>query len=174
MKVEVLCVTMHQKDLKKFKEMNIQTDAVFANQAEGQNYEESIIDGHRVKMITTPYRGVGNNRNMAILHSSGDILMFADDDMVYLDGYDKGVVEAFQKLPDADMIVFRYDTDSSRKMAPIEKAKRVHLWNFMRYGTVSFVVKRDSLLRKNLSFTQIFGEDPNIVQERTTCFYGRH
>ncbi|MBF7097336.1 glycosyltransferase family A protein [Alkalibacter mobilis] len=157
MRVEVLCVTMHQKGLEKYNNMNIKTDAVFANQAERYDYMEQIIDGNSVKMVTTPYRGVGNNRNMGILHSSGDILMFADDDMVYADGYSEGVIKAFKEHPDCDMMVFSYITDSKRKVAAIEKVKRVRLWNFMRYGTVSFVIKRESLLKYNLIFTQLFG-----------------
>ncbi len=157
MKVEVLCVTMHQKGLDKYEEMNIQSDVVFANQADRHSYEEAMIDGNRVKMITTPYRGVGNNRNMAILHATGDILMFADDDVIYSDGYAKGVIEAFESVPDADMMVFHCTTNSDRGMPDIDAVKRVRIWNSMRYGTFCFVIKKESLLKNNLNFTQLFG-----------------
>jgi len=157
MKVEVLCATMHQKDLSKYYKMNIQTDVVFANQADGHEYVEQIIDRNNVKMITTPYRGVGKNRNMALLYSSADILMFSDDDMVYMDGYEAGVVEAFERLPDADMIIFHCLTNSDRGTPNINKISRVRLWNFMRYGTFSFVIRKEAVLKYNLNFTQLFG-----------------
>jgi len=157
MKIEVLCATMHQKDLSKYKDMNIQTDAVFANQANRQDYVEEEINGNLVKMVTTPYRGVGKNRNLAILHLSGDILMFADDDMVYKEGYVKGVSEAYKDIQDADMIIFKCVTDSTRATPEIRGIHRVRLWNFMRYGTVGFTIKRESLLKANLSFTHLFG-----------------
>lgn len=156
-KIEVLCVTMHQKDLSKYKEMNIQTDAVFANQDDRHEYVEEKIDNNSVKMITTPYRGVGKNRNTALLHSSADILMFSDDDVVYLDGYAAGVVKAFERLPEADMIIFNCFKHSNNSRPAIKKVSKVRLWNFMRYGTVRFVIKKEAVLKYNLNFSQLFG-----------------
>lgn len=83
--------------------------------------------------------------------------MFADDDMVYEDGYVKGVTEAFNSLPDADMIIFNCIPDVGKEAPRIEKIARVRLWNFMRYGTVGFVMKRESLLRSNIYFSELFG-----------------
>jgi glycosyltransferase involved in cell wall biosynthesis len=157
MKVEVLCATMYQKDFSKFKEMNIQTDVVYANQADCNSYLETKIDGKIIKMITTPYRGVGKNRNVGLLYCSGDILMFSDDDMVYSENYEKGVSEAFESLKDADMIIFQCTTDSVRSTPKINKIARVNYWNFMRYGTVGFVIKKESLLKNNLFFSHLFG-----------------
>ncbi|MBL4934993.1 glycosyltransferase [Clostridium sp. YIM B02515] len=156
-KVEILCAAMHQKDLSKYKEMNIQTDMVLANQDNRYEYVEEKINNNMVKMITTPYRGVGKNRNTALLHSSGDILMFSDDDIVYVDGYAEGVVKAFEELPDADMIVFNCIKHSNNSRGRIGKVSRVRLWNFMRYGTVSFVIKKEAVLKYNLNFSQLFG-----------------
>ena len=39
MKLEVLVTTMHQKDISKYISMNLQTDAVIANQADRENFE---------------------------------------------------------------------------------------------------------------------------------------
>lgn len=157
MKVEVLCVTMHQTDLSKYKKMNIQTDIVFTNQADRHEYFEEMIDGNSVKMITTPYQGVGKNRNLGLLYSFADILMFSDDDMVFIDGYEKGVVEAFARLPKADMIVFNCNTNSDRITPNINKIAKLRLWNFMRYGTISFAIKKEAVLKYNLNFSQLFG-----------------
>lgn len=157
MKVEVLCATMHQKDFSKYKEMNIQTDAVFSNQADSHSYAEEKIGSSIVKMITTPYRGVGMNRNLGLLYSSGDILMFSDDDMVYSDGYGKDVQEAFESLPHADMIIFNCTSDEERKVPVIERISRVWIGNSMRYGTYRFAIKKESLKKCNLCFSELFG-----------------
>ncbi|MBZ9689215.1 glycosyltransferase family 2 protein [Clostridium estertheticum] len=157
MKVEVLCATMHQTDLSKYKEMNIQTDAIFSNQADRHEYNEENINNYNVKMITTRSRGVGKNRNIGLLYSSADILMFSDDDMIYMDGYEEGVAEAFRRLPDADMIIFHCLTNSNRGTPNINKITKVRLWNFMRYGTFSFVIKKEAILKYNLNFSQLFG-----------------
>ena len=52
-KFEILCVTMHQNDFSKIKEMNIRSDVVFANQCDHTNYEELEFEGHIAKMIST-------------------------------------------------------------------------------------------------------------------------
>lgn len=57
-KLELLIATMNQQDLKKYNEMNIKTDAIFANQADKYDYIEECIDNNKVKMITTKERGV--------------------------------------------------------------------------------------------------------------------
>ena len=101
-KFEILCVTMHQTDFSKIGEMNIHSDVVFANQADRNDYAETTFDGHRARMVTTTQRGVGRNRNLALLYAEGDYLLFADDDMVYADDCPEQVVRAFEELPEAD------------------------------------------------------------------------
>jgi len=157
MKVEILCAVMHQKDLSKYREMNMKTNAVFSNQAEVNSYDEEIIGGNIVKMITTPYRGVGRNRNLGILYSSGDILIFSDDDLVYSDGFEKGVLAAFGSLPDADMIIFNCTSDEERKVPAIDRISRAWIGNSMRYGTYRFAIKKESLQKCSLRFSELFG-----------------
>ena len=62
---QILCVTMHQKDFSKIKEMNIHSDVVFANQCDETRYDTLEFEGHRAEMISTATRGVGINRNLA-------------------------------------------------------------------------------------------------------------
>ena len=108
-RVEVVCVTMGQKDLTIADKMHITGDAVFGNQAGGCRKETQSDDGRTLRMITTDTRGVGVNRNIALLHATGDILLFADDDICYADGYADGVRRAYAQHPDADMILFSLD-----------------------------------------------------------------
>ena len=108
-RVEVVCVTMGQKDLTIADKMHITGDAVFGNQADGYRKETQLNAGRTLRMITTDTRGVGVNRNIALLHAAGDILLFADDDICYADGYADGVRRAYAQHPDADMILFSLD-----------------------------------------------------------------
>ena len=94
-RVEVVCVTMGQKDLTIADKMHITGDAVFGNQADGYRKETQLNAGRTLRMITTDTRGVGVNRNIALLHAAGDILLFADDDICYADGYADGMGRAF-------------------------------------------------------------------------------
>ena len=98
---QILCVTMHQKDFSKIKEMNIHSDVVFANQCDETRYDTLEFEGHRAEMISTATRGVGINRNLAQSYSSGDICLIADDDLTYHDDVEQVVLGEFAAHPDA-------------------------------------------------------------------------
>ena len=85
--VEVLCATMHQKDFSKIDAMNIQSNVVYANQSDDTRYDEMTFGENQAKMITTATRGVGINRNLSLLYSSGDYLLISDDDLTYVVSY---------------------------------------------------------------------------------------
>ena len=52
-RVEVVCVTMGQKDLTIADKMHITGDAVFGNQADGYRKETQLNAGRTLRMITT-------------------------------------------------------------------------------------------------------------------------
>jgi glycosyltransferase involved in cell wall biosynthesis len=155
---EVLCTTMFQKDLSKFGEMNIQANVIFANQDDRYEYVEEIVDGNLVKMVTTPHRGVGRNRNMSLLFSTADILLFSDDDMVYAKGYEACIIEAFDRHPDADIIIFNieYAQEGSGNRTNL-KSKRACLLNVLNYAMPRIAVRKTSLEKSNIWITSLFG-----------------
>ncbi len=157
-KLEVLCATMNQTDFKKVEQMNIQSDVVFANQTNDTRYDEIAIGENLAKMISTQTKGVGINRNLALLYSSGDYLLFADDDMKYVDGYADIVEEAFNKNAKADCVIFNIDTvgsDIARRRNA--KVKRVRWYNALNYGAARIAVKKTSVSRDNVMFNRNFG-----------------
>ena len=110
-KFQILCVTMHQKDFSKINEMNIHSDVIFANQADSTGKDVLEFDGHTATMITTETRGVGVNRNIALMYADADICLFADDDVTYVDDMERMVVSEFEAHPDADVMIFHVETD---------------------------------------------------------------
>lgn len=154
---EILCVTMHQKDFSKIQEMNIHSDVVFANQADGTSMEEMEFEGHRARMITTDTRGVGMNRNFALLYAQGDICLFADDDVTYHDDMEERVLAEFDAHPDADVIIFHLDTDSERKQVKYSKTKKCGRFSRMPWGVVRVAFRLDSVRKANVWFTTLFG-----------------
>lgn len=157
-KVEVLSTTMFQKNLSKYKEMNIQTDVIFANQDDRYEYVEENRNGNIVKMITTPFRGVGKNRNMALLHSSSDIILFSDDDMVFAEGYEIGIKDVFKQLPDADIIIFNIGVIGKDNGIRINsRPKKVYLFNVLNYGMPRIAVRKTALEKSNIWITTLFG-----------------
>lgn len=155
---EILCVTMHQKDFSRIRDMNIHSDVVFANQADRTELAELSFGGHRARMITTDTRGVGKNRNTALLYAQGDICLFADDDVVYADDMEARVLAEFAAHPDADIIIFHLESsDSSRPQIRYSKTKKVMPWNRMPWGCVRVAFRLASVRRANLWFNTLFG-----------------
>jgi len=154
---EILCVTMHQKDFSKIEQMNIHSDVVFANQADETAFAESEFEGHRARMITTDTRGVGINRNLALMYAQGEICLFADDDITYNDDVEKRVLAEFEAHPDADIIIFHLDTDSERKQVKYPKTKKYKRCGRIPWGAHRIAFRLDRVRKANLWFTTLFG-----------------
>lgn len=154
---EILCVTMHQNDFSKIEQMNIHSDVVFANQADRTAMDEIDFEGHHARMITTDTRGVGINRNTALLYAKGDICLFADDDVTYNDDMEEKVLAEFNAHPDADIIIFHFDTDSDRKQVKYSETKKCGRFCRMPWGAVRIAFRLNSVRKANVWFTTLFG-----------------
>ena len=158
-KLQVLVATMRQQDLTLPERMNLRADAIIANQHDKSEIVEAQTEYGNIKMITTPTRGVGLNRNIALAAADADVLLFADDDLIYYDNAFEEVKRAFESLPDADVIFF--GLDMTREGEIFEKRrhpiKRLRLHNSMRFGAARMAVRREAVLRARLSFSQLFG-----------------
>lgn len=161
MKVEVLCTTMHQKDFSKYAEMNLQTNAVIANQADFNGFEEKEINGKKVKLVTTDTRGLSKNRNIAIENISDDTdyVVFSDDDLKFFDGYENIILEEFKKHPEAEAIKFNLNCISKRKihMNPITIFHRANRREVTSWGVLAIAFKKNIILDKKYTFNERFG-----------------
>ena len=170
-RVEVLCATMHQTDFSKIEQMNIQSNIVYANQSDKTAYEEMSFGEYTAKMITTNTRGVGINRNLSLLYSSGEYILISDDDMKYVDEYPKIVEKAFSETPKADGIVFNIVTvgeDVGRRQNV--KSKRVRWHNALNYGAARLAVKQAAIKREGIMFNTNFGGGTNYSAGEDTLF----
>lgn len=169
MKVEVLIATMHQIDHSLLGEMNVQTDAIVGNQCDTNYVEEFTNNGHNVKWLSFAERGVGLNRNNTLMRASGDICLFADDDMIYHDGYEQMVIKAFEENREADVIIFNIDEENGTRKKNT-KTIRVKKHNFGRYGAVRIAIKRESVFLNGISFNLMFGGGAKYSAGEDTLF----
>lgn len=160
MGIEVLVTTMHQSNMHKYKEMNLQTDAILANQTDFFSYREEQIGSSIVRMLSTATRGTSRNRNIALAMSSGEYILFADDDLQFVDGYADIIKQEFMEHPEAEAIKFNlFDLSESRKisMKSIKKYERATIFNMGASGVWGIVIKKEVLVRANLKFNENFG-----------------
>lgn len=157
-KVQVLVAAMNQRDHSLLDKMRIDSDVIVGNQcSSGVNlFEKFEYKGHEARYLNIDEKGVGLNRNNSLMRATGNICLFADDDMVYVKDYVIKVQEAFKKLPDADVIVFNLIEKIPTRYV-IHKVHSVTWFNYLRYGTARIAVKLDSVREKTIFFNQCFG-----------------
>ena len=159
MSVQVLVAAMNQVDHKLLERMNIQSDVIVGNQCSYNSIEHFDFNGHKAVYLNFDERGVGLNRNNTLIHSTGDVCLFADDDMNYVDNYVEIINKSFEKYPNADALIFNINTVGAnnhmrRKNTAV---KRVSTYNSLNYGATRIAVKRSELLKKRICFSQYFG-----------------
>lgn len=137
--------------------MNLCSDAIVINQCDENSYAEYKHNDYKIKCYSFAEKGVGLSRNNALLRSEADIILFSDEDIVYDDGYDKKIIEAFEARPYADMLLFNMDVSEERATYHTEEEHSVHLWNCGRYPTYSFACRRDKIISNNITFNLLFG-----------------
>ena len=176
MHIQVLVTTMHQSDTALYQKMNLQTDAIIANQADCFGYQEETVGGHTVKMITTATRGLSRNRNIALGFSSADYIAFSDDDLIWNDNYPQLIAREFEAHPEAEAIKFNiHDLSATRKisMRRIERFEKATRRNMSSSGVCGLVVRADVLKRLNLHFHENFGTGTENYCGEDTIFLMR-
>lgn len=169
MRIQVLVATMKQQDHSLLEKMNIQTDAIIGNQCDRDEVERFNYRGHEIAWYSFNERGVGLNRNNALMRADADIGLFADDDMVYVDSYAEIVNKAFEELPDADIIVFDLTYPHGGR-APITKVQRLNKRGCMRFGAARLGVRLDRIHLNGVNFNLCFGGGAKYCNGEDTLF----
>lgn len=156
MSIQTLVVTTEQTDHSLLKRMKIQTDAIVGNQCDRNLVEEFDYNGNKIKWLSFKERGVGLNRNNVLMRSNADICVFADDDMVFYDGYADVVKNLFVKYPNVDILLFNLD-ERIPKRHKNTKVKKINCFNYGKYGAARLAFRRHSVHMSGVSFNLLFG-----------------
>ena len=157
MTLEVLISAVNQNAEELIRAMNLQSKAILINQCEKNAYEECETAGQKVRVYHFAERGVGLSRNNALIRAKEDILLFSDEDIVYDDGYEQTVLEAFARHPEADMLTFNFRVPEERRTYYNKDFKRIRWYNCGRYPTYSFAIRREKLHAAGITYSLLFG-----------------
>ena len=171
MKIEILLATVNQKDESILREMNIHTDVIVCNQNDTKtSYDRYKYQDYSVRWYNFQEKGVGLNRNNALLRSTAEICLIADDDLVYTDDYEKTIQQAFERYPEADVILFNIMEADGTKRTEKKNPIRVHWYNCGKYGAVQIAFRRLSVLKNAICFNQLFGGGSMFTAGEDTMF----
>ena len=147
MKLEVLLsvLNLNIKDLDK---MNITSKCTVINQCN----ENSFKKYKNFNIYSYNETGLSNSRNRGLEHTTEDIILLCDDDVVYNKDYEKLIINEFNKNKQADVIIFNINSPN-RKIKQNKKNKRLHFYNILRYSSQRIAFKN----RNNIKFNPNFG-----------------
>ncbi|MUO32342.1 hypothetical protein [Enterococcus gallinarum] len=157
MEVIVSCMN---KDSNLYKTMNLSTNAIIINQVKKDafKYEKINFKGSNIKFFSMPEVGVGLSRNNGLMRAEDEILIIADEDEVFVNDYEDIIKKEYERLNDADMIVFNVRIHQNNKVSErVKKNGRVRKFNSLKYGAVTFTFKRTVFEKKRIYFSQLFG-----------------
>ena len=134
--------------------MNIHCNCLVINQCDKEDYYEEYRDSQRIRIIFTKERGLSKSRNMAMNNAQGDVLGFADDDLLYFDNFDKTILNYYKKNPKADIVIFNID-DCYKKF--VSKSHKCGFFELSGYKSMQCTIRLQSVRDNNVRFDELFG-----------------
>lgn len=155
--IQVLISCMNQKDHSIINQINPSSDVIIVNQCDNDSvitwneyrYDKQI----KIIWINSSTKGLSKSRNIAISHSTADIILFCDDDEILESDYVNKISESFKNSSE-DIIAFKLILP--HKIC-FDKTKRINLFNAGKISSVQIALKRESVLSKNILFCEKMG-----------------
>ena len=154
MKVEILMSCMHQKDAELVKKSNLTGHVVVINQCDAESYVEYPNKQGMIRMFSTKERGLTKSRNMAIRKSDADICMLCDDEEIFVSEYETKIREAYELLPQADVIIFKMENYP----CPFpDKIMKLHFPRTLNVSSWQISFRRERLKENGVAFDELLG-----------------
>lgn len=154
MKLEILMSCMHQNDDSLVRASRITSDVVVINQCDRDDYAEYPTAHGVARMFSTTQRGLTKSRNMAMAKSDADVCLLCDDDEVFQPDYREKILNAYEMLPQADVIVFKM---VNRQPSFPDKVMRLRFPKTMKVSSWQISFRRVSLTAKGIVFDELLG-----------------
>lgn len=154
MKLEILMSCMHQTDDTLVRNSHITGDAVVVNQCDRDGYAEYPTASGTARIFDTTQRGLTRSRNFAIREAKADICLLCDDDEIFVEDYEKKVLEAYGQLPQADVIIFKM---INQPAAFPDKIMRLRFPQTAHVSSWQISFRRRRLQEKGIAFDELLG-----------------
>jgi hypothetical protein len=123
-----------------------------------QNDQGKVENKERFKFLSFNERGLSKSRNRAILESSAEIGLIADDDLKYCKNFEEKIQSAFEKYPDADIITFKIVTPEGQPYKSYSDSPFKHSRSSVyKVSSVEIALKLRSIKSVGLKFDERFG-----------------
>ena len=161
MKLEILLSTMNLNGMEENKQllnkMNAQIDTLTINQITKPEIQEENNMYSRNRLISVRDRGLSKSRNMAIENAKGDICIIADDDVKYVDNFQKIIENEYKKNKKYDIICFWIESNNKNRKIKRMMTSSLGRIRAMRICSVQMTFKREKIIEKGIMFNENFG-----------------
>lgn len=165
-KLQVLLSTMNlERDIEVnnlIEKMNIQSDYLIINQTS----KTAKIENEKV--ITVNEFGLSKSRNLAIKNSTEKFIILADDDVKYVDNYEKIILDAYKKYPKADCICFWVESKNKDRRVQRMKNGKIGIFKIMKIASFQITMRREKA--NKIAFDENFGAGTKLNRGEETIF----
>lgn len=137
--------------------MKPECEGILINQCTKECTEEVQANGYRFLVQSNKERGVGKSRNAALSEATAELVLFADDDIVYDEGYAEAICKAFDENPKADILLFNVRVCEERRTYWNEGCHRIRWYNCGRFPAYSIAARREALIKAGVKYSELFG-----------------
>lgn len=160
MTLQVLVTTMNKTLLEiqaLYQTMHLTGDAIFGNQCGKDGITDLLISGHQIKIVDQSSIGVSRNRNAILKEATADLIVFMDDDVVMVKGYEEIVETSFKEHKQVTSIRFNMLTLNEKRPIRQHGNGISSYRDVISYGVWGLVINRELFLKKNLRFNENYG-----------------
>ena len=155
------CLNSNVKEI--VKNSQFESDVLVVNQCDKDSCGVFMEKYGRITVYDVNDRGLTKSRNFAIEHSEADICLLCDDDEKFRKGYKKKIIRAYEKIKEADVIIFNI---GNRPAKFPKKVRRLEYFDLMKVSSWQISFRRESLLKKGIRFDEDMGAGtPNGAEE---------
>ncbi|OXB05047.1 glycosyltransferase family 2 protein [Flavobacterium pectinovorum] len=160
--VEILISTMNRNSLDFLLPMfPISHFSNFSILIINQTTSETILTSGfpNVRVINSFENGLSKSRNLAFENAIGKILVIADDDVVYQEGFIGKIINAYNKFPHAAVINFcAINSDGNlMKNYPSQSKKDLNTFDILNTSSIEITLNKSILEQEKIRFDENFG-----------------
>lgn len=125
-----------------------------------QNENESsyVLPEPKARLVELKNRGVAKSRNAAIDRASGKYLLFADDDVTFLESGIEEAVRFLEANPDCALVLARaIDETGALRKRYADEITPLKVTNAARAATYEMLIRLDAIRERGVRFDENFG-----------------
>lgn len=131
---------------------------VFISIQDPNNSTEPLPTNFKFDSVKSSERGVAKSRNTVLRNAKTKYLLFADDEIVFLDRGVKLAIEYLEEHPECDMVLAQaIDTTGALRKRYSKKQVQLTKFNSAKAATYEMIVRVDSIKSKHVYFDEKFG-----------------